>query len=145
MTKKERYERVIDYFLTNMPVAETELEYRNPYELLVAVILSAQCTDKRVNIVTRQLFKQFPDAESLANVVMNSTPTNVRLLSNQLKKIQDKGGDISKILDDFKSSDAEPLRKIYEQVKYVDTGTNKQGKRVGKLPNGTIEVIQYGK
>jgi endonuclease-3 len=56
MTKKERFSRVIDYFLTNMPVAETELEYRDPYELLVAVILSAQCTDKRVNIVTRRTF-----------------------------------------------------------------------------------------
>ncbi|MCF8258319.1 MAG: endonuclease III, partial [Flavobacteriales bacterium] len=66
MTKKERFEQVIAYFLEHMPVAETELEYGNPYELLVAVILSAQCTDKRVNIVTRDLFKRFPEPQSLA-------------------------------------------------------------------------------
>jgi len=56
MTKKERYNFVIEYFKKNMPVAETELDYRTPYELLVAVILSAQCTDKRVNIITPEFF-----------------------------------------------------------------------------------------
>lgn len=66
MTKKERYAYVIDWFKKNMPNAETELHYTNPYELLVAVILSAQCTDKRVNIVTPPLFKKFPGPESLA-------------------------------------------------------------------------------
>ena len=67
MTKKERYKRVIDYFKTHMPVAETELTYQSPYELIVAVILSAQCTDKRVNIITQEFFKQFPTVESLAD------------------------------------------------------------------------------
>lgn len=66
MTKKERYKQVIEYFKTHMPVAETELEYREPYELIVAVILSAQCTDKRVNIISQDFFKQFPTAELLA-------------------------------------------------------------------------------
>ncbi len=66
MTKKERYAGVIGWFSTNVPVAETELHYNSPYELIVAVILSAQCTDKRVNIVTRELFKRFPTAESMA-------------------------------------------------------------------------------
>ena len=66
MTKKERYKLVIEYFKTNMPVAETELKYRSPYELIVAVILSAQCTDKRVNIICQDFFKQFPTAELLA-------------------------------------------------------------------------------
>ena len=66
MTKKERYKQVIEYFKTHMPVAETELEYRSPYELIVAVILSAQCTDKRVNIISQDFFKQFPTAELLA-------------------------------------------------------------------------------
>ena len=67
MTKKERYTNVINWFLENMPVAETELHYTNPYELLIAVILSAQCTDKRVNMVTPALFLDFPTPESLAN------------------------------------------------------------------------------
>lgn len=67
MTKKERYTNVIDWFLENMPVAETELHYENNYQLLIAVILSAQCTDKRVNIVTPPLFEAFPTPEVLAN------------------------------------------------------------------------------
>ncbi len=66
MTKKERYAYVIEWFQKNMPNAETELHYTDPYELLVAVILSAQCTDKRVNMVTPALFKKFPGPESLA-------------------------------------------------------------------------------
>ncbi|WP_321286406.1 endonuclease III [uncultured Sunxiuqinia sp.] len=68
MQKKERYQRVIEYFQKAMPIAETELEYGNPYELLVAVILSAQCTDKRVNQITPELFKRFPKPEQLAEV-----------------------------------------------------------------------------
>jgi endonuclease III len=66
MTIKERYQAVIGYFEQNMPVAETELMYTNPFELLVAVVLSAQCTDKRVNLTTPALFERFPDPESLA-------------------------------------------------------------------------------
>lgn len=66
MTKRERYAAVIEYFLQNRPVAETELVYKEPYELIVAVILSAQCTDKRVNQITPSLFRRFPDAESMA-------------------------------------------------------------------------------
>jgi endonuclease III len=66
ISKKERFRLFIEYFRTNMPVAETELRYTDPYQLLVAVILSAQCTDKRVNMITPGFFKSFPDAESLA-------------------------------------------------------------------------------
>ena len=67
MKKKERYTQVIDYFNRTMPLADTELEYTNPYELIVAVILSAQCTDKRVNMLTPAIFEKYPDAASLAN------------------------------------------------------------------------------
>jgi endonuclease III len=66
MTKKERYLFVIDYFQTHLPEAETELDYEDPYELLVAVILSAQCTDKRVNLTTPAIFKKFPTVASLS-------------------------------------------------------------------------------
>jgi len=66
MTKGERYEKIIAYFSQEMPVAETELKYTDPYELMVAVILSAQCTDKRVNIITPPFFQQFPDVQSLS-------------------------------------------------------------------------------
>ena len=66
MQRKERFEKVINWFQTNMPVAETELHYSTPYELLVAVILSAQCTDKRVNQITPALLERFPTADSMA-------------------------------------------------------------------------------
>lgn len=80
MTKKERYQGVLTYFQTHVPVAETELQYNNPFELLVAVILSAQCTDKRVNLVTPKLFQDFPNAESMAN-------TNSEVIFNYIKSI----------------------------------------------------------
>jgi len=66
MKTAERFEKVINYFSEAMPVAETELEYMDPYELIVAVILSAQCTDKRVNMITPSFFRSFPNAASLA-------------------------------------------------------------------------------
>lgn len=70
MNKKERYKKIIDYFSENNPSAETELIYRTPYELLVAVILSAQCTDKRVNIITPELFKTYPTEDELAKTTI---------------------------------------------------------------------------
>ena len=66
MSVEERYRRVIELFRKEMPVAETELHYGSPFQLLVAVILSAQCTDKRVNMITPALFERYPDAASLA-------------------------------------------------------------------------------
>ncbi|MDD2584076.1 MAG: endonuclease III, partial [Bacteroidales bacterium] len=66
MTRRERYAKVISWFQVNMPVAESELFYNNPYELVVAVILSAQCTDVRVNLVTPSLFKRYPNAKALS-------------------------------------------------------------------------------
>ena len=66
MTRKERFTHVLSWFRENMPVAETELSYKDPFGLLVAVILSAQCTDKRVNMVTPALLDRFPTPEALA-------------------------------------------------------------------------------
>lgn len=66
MTVRERFEKMIDWFERQMPVAQTELHYENPFQLLVAVILSAQCTDKRINMVTPALFEAFPDAFTMA-------------------------------------------------------------------------------
>lgn len=66
MKKIERYKRILEYFALNQPVAETELVYSSPYELLVSVILSAQCTDKRVNMITPVFFKRFPTVDLLA-------------------------------------------------------------------------------
>ena len=66
MTRKERYKQILDYFRKEMPVADTELEFGSVFQLLVAVILSAQCTDKRINQVTPELFRHYPDARSMA-------------------------------------------------------------------------------
>ena len=66
MTKKERYQQVLFYFQHTTPIAETELVYDSPFQLLVAVILSAQCTDKRVNLTTPGIFKNYPTAEKMA-------------------------------------------------------------------------------
>ncbi|MDR0547280.1 MAG: endonuclease III [Dysgonamonadaceae bacterium] len=66
MTKSDRYKNVIAWFEQNRPIAETELKYKDPFQLLIAVILSAQCTDKRVNLITPALFEAFPTPEVLA-------------------------------------------------------------------------------
>lgn len=81
MTKKERYAFVLDYFKRNNPDAETELHYTNPFELIVAVVLSAQCTDKRVNMVTPSLFKKYPDAKSLSKASVEEVFAIIRSIS----------------------------------------------------------------
>ena len=81
MTRKERYEAVISWFEEHMPVAETELHYESPFELLVAVILSAQCTDKRVNLITPRLFKQYPTAEVMARAEVEDIFELIRSVS----------------------------------------------------------------
>lgn len=81
MTKEERYGHVLEYFKTHVPQAETELNYTNPYELLVAVILSAQCTDKRVNMVTPALFKDYPTAEALASASSDTIYEYIKSIS----------------------------------------------------------------
>ncbi len=97
MTTEERYGSVIDWFQKNRPVAETELSYADPYQLMVAVILSAQCTDKRVNILTPPFYQRFPTVDSLARASKDevfelikscSYPNNKALhLVNAAKKI----------------------------------------------------------
>lgn len=81
MQKKERYRRLIEHFSQKFPEAETELHYTNPYELLVAVILSAQCTDKRVNMVTPALFERYPDPQALADSTAEEVFQYIRSIS----------------------------------------------------------------
>lgn len=81
MLKADRYHHFVEYFSKNQPEAETELHYNSPYELLVAVILSAQCTDKRINQVTPALFKRFPNAEALAASDADEIFTYIRSVS----------------------------------------------------------------
>jgi endonuclease-3 len=81
MTKKERYHHFVEYFSKNQPNAETELHYGNPFQLLIAVILSAQCTDKRINLVTPALFERFPTPDSLAASTPEEVFTFIRSVS----------------------------------------------------------------
>ena len=88
MTTKQRFEHILGWFETHMPVAESELVYRNPYELLVAVMLSAQCTDKRVNMVTPALFEAYPTAQALAQATEDEVFEYVKSVSYPRSKSQ---------------------------------------------------------
>jgi endonuclease-3 len=101
MTLKERYDGVINYFKTNVPVAETELHYSNPYELIVAVILSAQCTDKRINQVTPKLFKDYPNAEALASASPETIFNYIRSVSYPNNKANHLVNMANMLLKDF--------------------------------------------
>lgn len=101
MKKKERYEVVIDYFQKNIPEAETELLYDNPYQLLVAVILSAQCTDKRVNLTTPAIFRMFPDPASLAATDFDTLFPLIRSISYPNNKTKRLIGMAKMLMEDF--------------------------------------------
>lgn len=101
MSKKELFDQVIDYFQQAMPIAETELEYSDPYQLLVAVILSAQCTDKRVNMLTPELFRRFPTAEKLAEVESDEVFEYIRSCSYPNNKAKHLVGMARMLVNDF--------------------------------------------
>lgn len=115
MTKKERYRLVIEYFRKHRPHAETELHYRTPYELIVAVILSAQCTDKRVNIITQEFFKSFPTAESLAKASNEEVFELIKSCSYPNNKAKNLLGMARVLLSEFKGivpDDVNELQKL---------------------------------
>ncbi len=101
MTKKERYNNVIGWFESNAASAETELHYQNPYQLLVAVILSAQCTDKRVNMITPPLFEAFPTPEVMAASSSDEIFTYIRSCSYPNNKAKSLVGMAKKLVSDF--------------------------------------------
>ena len=115
MKRQERFEKVIAYFLKHMPVAETELQYKDPYELLVAVILSAQCTDKRVNTVTPALFKAFPVPEVMAAASSDEVFQYIKSISYPNNKAKHLVGMAKMLVNDFKGiipSDVNELQKL---------------------------------
>ena len=103
MTKKERFDLFVDYFEEHMPVAETELNYSNGFELLVAVILSAQCTDKRVNQVTPALFQAFPVPEVMALSSQDEIFHYIRSVSYPNNKSKYLVGMANMLVNDFNS------------------------------------------
>ncbi|MBK8609761.1 MAG: endonuclease III [Chitinophagaceae bacterium] len=99
MTKKDRYRFLIDYFLKHAPDAETELIYDDPFQLLVSVILSAQCTDKRVNITTPLLFKHYPDAAHMSKATFDHLFSLIRSISYPNNKTKHLIGMAQMLLD----------------------------------------------
>jgi endonuclease III len=153
MTLKERYRRVIGFFQANGPEPKTELEYTDPFELIVAVILSAQCTDKRVNIITPPLLAAYPDAASMAKASPEdifeyirscSYPNNkAKHLAGMAKMLHEKFG--GKVPDDPEILQQLPgvgrktanvvASVIYKKpVMAVDTHVFRVSKRIGLTP-----------
>ncbi len=115
MLKKERYHHVVNYFAAKQPNAETELHYNNPYQLLVAVILSAQCTDKRINQVTPALFARFPNAQALAEVSADIVFDYIRSVSYPNNKAKHLVGMANMLVNEFKNvvpADVNELQKM---------------------------------
>ncbi len=101
MTIKQRYEGIIAYFQQAMPVAESELTYSNPFELLVAVILSAQCTDKRVNLTTPALFAAYPTAEAMAEATAEEIFPYIKSISYPNNKAKHLAGMARMLVEEF--------------------------------------------
>jgi len=159
MTKKERFEKVISYFSEHQPIAETELHYKNPYQLLVAVILSAQCTDKRVNMVTPALFKAFPVPEVMAAASSDEVFQYIKSISYPNNKAKHLVGMAKMLMEDFKGkipSDVNELQKlpgvgrktanviasvVYEKpTMAVDTHVFRVAARLGLTSNSTTPL-----
>lgn len=159
MTKKERFQNVIAYFSEHQPVAETELNYKNPYQLLVAVILSAQCTDKRVNMVTPALFKAFPKPEVMAAASSDEVFQYIKSISYPNNKAIHLVGMAKMLVKDFKGvipSDVDELQKlpgvgrktanVIASVVYkkptmaVDTHVFRVAARIGLTENATTPL-----
>lgn len=153
MQKKERFKSFISHFSTQFPEAETELHYSNPYELLVAVVLSAQCTDKRINQVTPHLFKRFPDAKALSESSVDEIFSYIRSVSypnNKAKHllglgqrmVDSFGGQVPETMEDLQSLPGVGRKTanviasvIYKQpTMAVDTHVFRVSRRLGLVP-----------
>ncbi|WKK76972.1 endonuclease III [Marivirga salinae] len=164
MTRKERYEAFLEYFSENQPQAETELHYENPYQLLVAVILSAQCTDKRVNMVTPALFEAFPTPEHLANSHFDEVLPYIKSISFMNNKTKHLLGMAKMLVEDFNSEvpeSVEDLQKmpgvgrktanviasvVYNQpAMAVDTHVFRVSKRLGLVNNNAKTPLEVEK
>ena len=115
MTTAQRYRYIIDWFTRNMPVAETELNYSNPYELLVAVILSAQCTDKRVNLITPALFAAYPTVHDMATASAEEIYELIKSVSYPNNKARHLAGMARMLVEEFGGevpSDIDQLQRL---------------------------------
>ena len=161
MKKKDLYHRVTSWFSENMETAETELHYDSPFHLLIAVILSAQCTDKRVNMHTPQIFMRFPSPADLAQASFEEVYDLIRSISFPNNKARHLIGMAQKLISDFggevpsETSQLETLpgvgRKtanviasvIYDKpVIAVDTHVFRVSRRLGLSDGSTVEAVE---
>lgn len=119
MLKKERYKAFVDYFSEHMPIAETELNYENTFQLLVAVVLSAQCTDKRINMVTPALFRDFPTAFHLSSATFEELFPYIKSVSYPNNKTKHLIGLGKMIVEEF---DGEIPETVNELMKLPGVG-----------------------
>lgn len=143
MKKQERYKAVIDYFLEHVPVAETELYYENPFQLLVAVILSAQCTDKRVNLTTPAIFKKYPTPQKMAKARFEELFPLVKSISYPNNKTKHLIGMSQLLLDHF---NGEVPMTIQELVKLPGVGrktANVITSVIDQQPNMAVDTHVY--
>ena len=140
MTRKQRYDFIINWFSEHAPDAETELFYDNPFQLLVSVILSAQCTDKRVNQTTPAIFARFPNPESLARAEFDDLFPLIRSISYPNNKTKHLIGMAKMLVSDFKGE--VPLT-VDELVKLPGVGrktANVITSVVDKQPNMAVDT-----
>ena len=161
MERKELYRNITEWFSANMEIAETELHYDSPFHLLIAVILSAQCTDKRVNMHTPMIFKRFPKPEDLAAASFEEVYELIKSISFPNNKAKHLIGMASKLVSDFGSEvPSEPAqletlpgvgRKtanviasvIYDKpVIAVDTHVFRVSRRIGLSYGSTVEAVE---
>lgn len=161
MLKKERYKLFVAHFSAKQPNAETELHYNNPFQLLVAVILSAQCTDKRINQVTPALFQRFPNAKALADTTPDIVFDYIRSVSYPNNKAKHLVGMANMLLHDFNDevpSDIDQLQKlpgvgrktanVIASVIYnapamaVDTHVFRVARRIGLSSGKTVLAVE---
>ncbi|MCL4482164.1 MAG: endonuclease III [Bacteroidetes bacterium] len=114
MQPKEICEKITAWFQENMPVAGTELHYSNPYQLLVSTILSAQCTDKRVNQITPDLFKRFPTPEKMAEIESDEVFGYIRSCSYPNNKAKNLVGMARKLVSDFQGTMPETMEELLQ-------------------------------
>lgn len=153
MTTKERYERILEWFETNQPVVETELHYSDPFQLLAAVVLSAQCTDKRVNMITPALFEAYPTVDAMAQATVDEVFEYIRSVSypnNKAKHlvglsqmlVSDFGGVVPDTMEEIiklpgvgRKTANVVLSVVYQQERIaVDTHVYRVSKRLGLVP-----------
>jgi endonuclease-3 len=110
--RKERYEKVLEYFKTNHPIAETELKHNNPFELIIAVILSAQCTDKRVNQLTPPLLERFPTPDELAKAEVSEVYEFIKSCSYPNNKAKHLVGMANSLINNFNGNVPDDIKEL---------------------------------